>query len=162
MGTASRLAIILDQTMLEKNVHLFPVVKQTIKIAPPGTPDSALTPKHGKDVAEELGKRYLLRYLLPWQVSSLTRGTKNQQYVTPTPLAPEETIPWLNLPAPQHPRTFVLLIDPELLPDDYPVRGPRWVYLGGGIEYLLPAGFPMKAVVDVGVGPDTKWELQVT
>ena len=170
MGTVSRIALILDQTMLEKTVTVTPIPALVglvagvgqLSIAPAGTPENRLREKHGQQVAAELAGRYLLRYLLPWQVGRYTGGTGDPTYLTPTPLAPEETVTWLNLPSSQHPRTFVLLIDPAQLTDDYPILGPRWVYLGGGIEYFLPRRFPQAAVADVGAAPHTKWELPVT
>lgn len=168
MGTASRLAVILDQTMLEKTVTVTPISTLIqggylhLSIAPANTQQGQLGEKTGREVAAELAGRYLLRYLLPTQVGKFTQGTHDPTYLTPTPLAPEETVPWLNLPSSQNPRPFVLLIDPARIPDGYPVLGPRWVYLGGGIEYFLPSGFPRDSVVDVGGSPNTKWELPVT
>jgi hypothetical protein len=61
MGVCSRLATVLDHEMLE--------VRGVI-IASRLTPDDELPRKDGKDVADELGGRYLLRYMLPHQTGS--------------------------------------------------------------------------------------------
>src|SRR5690242_20129012 len=82
------------------------------------------------DLPGQLGGRYLLRYLLRSQLGTLTSGTSQTQYVTPTPYAPEETITWLALPPTAGYREWVLLLDPGQLTH---VRGPRWIRLGGGI-----------------------------
>jgi hypothetical protein len=115
------------------------------------TPDDELPRKDGKDVADELGGRYLLRYMLPHQTGQFTNGSTARHYVTPTPYAPEETVTWLYLPKPDGERTFVMLFDPAKIPF---ILGPRWVRLGNGIEYILSEGFPKDAVVG-------GWELTV-
>ena len=79
-------------------------------------------------------------------------GTGHRQYVTPTPYAPEEVVSWLALPAPDQQRPFVLVLDPTGLTDVY---GPRWVSMGGGIEYILDSGFPERAIVNVSPDPIT-------
>jgi hypothetical protein len=141
--------------------------KRVISIYPAGTPHiySPGTPLSGmqlvKDLSNQLGKRYLLRYLLPHQLGTLLNGTSNRQYVTPTPYAPEETVSWLALPAPDQPRPYVLVLDPKKLTDVY---GPRWVQMGGGIEYILDKGFLADAIVSISPDPSTppaKWELEV-
>ena len=72
-GTASWLALVLDQEMIE--------VAKSGYIASRSTPDHLLSRKTGKEVANELGYRYLIRYLLPAQVGKFTQGTANRQYV---------------------------------------------------------------------------------
>ena len=93
---------------------------------------SALPQKTGRQVARELGDRYLMRYLLPHQVGQFVGGSSGPHWVTPTAYAPEETISWLALPAPRDPRPYVMLLKPEEIVD---IWGPRWVRFGGGIEY---------------------------
>lgn len=121
-------------------------------IHPANVADDALPDRPGGEVADELGGRFLLRYLRTHQVGLLTGGTGSMQYVTPTPYAPEETVAWLALPAPRDPPSHVLFIDPALVDV---VRGPRWVRLGGGVEYLLPFGFGRRALAAPG------WEAEI-
>jgi len=146
---APRLATWLDVKMLQRN---------GCQIAPPGTPNSQLPVNPGPQVAQELGNRYLLRYLLDSQLTAFLNGTSAPQYVTPTPYGPRDAVRWLALPAPNLPRRYALLLDPSLIPD---IGGPRWVQFGGGIEYFLPNGFPASAIVDVGPAPGTRWPLRV-
>lgn len=141
MGTSSLLTTLLDQVMLENR----------ITITPASTPDAEVPLKHGKTVFDELGGRFLLRYLVPTQIEAFRAGGKGVHWVTPTPYSPEETIPWLALPALGEPRRHVLLLDPREIKV---IRGPRWIRLGGGIEYILPNGFPKKALV-------LPWPLEV-
>lgn len=51
--------------------------------------------------------------------------------------------PWLALTPP--PRTHFLVLDPQQIPQ---IAGPRYVQMGGGVEYILPNGFPATAVVN--------------
>jgi len=145
LGTSSWLVTLLDQEMLEaiRGVTIYHRL----------TPDAQLPQKNGQQVTDELGGRYLLRYLLPHQVGLFTTGSTHRQYVTPTAYAPGETIYWLALPAPRQPRTYVLVLDPRKMPNTE-ILGPRWVRLGTGIEYILPGGFPSGAVVG-------GWEIRV-
>ncbi len=109
MGTSSWLATLLDQEMLE--------LKRSVSICHRLMPDTQLPQKSGQQVANELGGRYLLRYLLSHQVGQFTVGSNHRQYVTPTAYSPEETISWLALPAPKQPRPYALLLDPARMPD---------------------------------------------
>jgi len=145
MGTSSWLATLLDQEMLES--------RPNVSISHRLITDSNLPPKTGREVADELGGRYLLRYMLPHQVGKFTNGSNNRQYVTPTAYSPEETISWLALPAPILPRPYALILDPAKMPHAK-ILGPRWVRLGMGIEYILPDGFPPQAIVG-------SWEILV-
>ena len=122
-----------------------------MRIAARVTPDDSLPLKSGRDVALELGGRYLLRYMLPHQVDQFREGSRARHFVTPTPYSPEDTVSWLYLPKPTGDRPFVLLLDPASIPS---LQGPRWVRLGNGIEYILPQGFPREAIV-------AGWELKV-
>ena len=144
MGTCPRRATILDQEMLE--------VVRYVRIASRVTPDAALLFKPGRDIALELGGRYLLRYMLAHQVGEYAMGSTGRHFVTPTAYSPEDMISWLYLPKPTGKRPFVMLLNPAKIPI---VQGPRWVRLGNGIEYILPQGFPREAVV-------AGWELEVT
>jgi hypothetical protein len=142
LGTSSRLATQLDHEML---------VAHGVIIAASSVSNSALSKKTGAAVATELGDRYLLRYLLPHQVGAYAGGSTHSHWVTPTAFAPEETVSWLALPAPQNPRPYILLLKPDAIPS---IWGPRWVRFGGGIEYYLPQGFPVAALA-------FPWELEV-
>jgi hypothetical protein len=122
-----------------------------VAIAASTVPTSALARKTGRQVAGELGERYLLRYLLPHQVGVKMGGSGEPHWVTPTAYAPEETISWLALPAPRDPRPYVMLLKPGEIAD---IWGPRWVRFGGGIEYFLPQGFPAAALA-------FPWDLEV-
>lgn len=160
MGTSSRLATMLDADMLARNGRT--------RIAPPGTPQSRLSIRTANRVAWELGGRYLLRYLLPYHLQSYFNGGPDSlqaflnmgHYVTPTPFSPEETVPWLALPAPDQPRPYVLLLKPERITTR--ILGPRWVRMGGGIEYILPDGFNQSAIVHIGTTTPSQWPLLVT
>ena len=94
-------------------------------------------------MAAELGGRLLLRYLTPAQVGSFTNGSDREHYVTPTPYAPDEAIRWLALPGVTVPREHALVLDPASIDV---ILGPRKVRWGGGIEYILPDGFPKAAL----------------
>ena len=136
------LATRLDISMLEgRGVWIFP--------GP--TPDKDLPHKTGVEVSRELGGRYLLRYVLPDQVGRYTAGSTEPHWVTPTPYAPLELVPYLFLPNPNRIRTHVMLLNPVHIPT---IAGPRYVNLGSGIEYLLRDGFPMQALV-------TPWEMEI-
>lgn len=127
------------------------LVAHGVTIAASAVATSALAHKTGRQVAGELGDRYLCRYLLPHQVGQYVAGSGNPHWVTPTAYAPEETISWLALPTPRGPRPYVMLLKPGEIVD---IWGPRWVRLGGGIEYVLPNGFPAAALA-------FPWELEV-
>ena len=94
-------------------------------------------------VAAELGGRMLLRYLLRKQYQQFTAGSSQLHFVTPTPYSPTETVIWLALPNPTK-RDFVLFLDPAQIPA---ICGPRRVRLGGGLEYILPQGYPAAALL---------------
>src|SRR5437867_2581044 len=103
MGS-SWLATFLDREML--------ALRRGVHIAAPSVRVENLPRKTGRRVAAEIGGRYLLRYLLPYQVGRYTRGNSDLHFVTPTPYAPEETVSYLALPAPTEPRPFVLVLNP--------------------------------------------------
>jgi hypothetical protein len=144
MGTSSLLATLLDQEMLEN--------RGTVSILPAPTPDAMVPAKNGNDVFEELGGRFLLRYVVPAQLAVFGSGSRGVHWVTPTPYQPEETISWLALPALSEPRRHALILDPREIEV---ICGPRWVRLGCGIEYILPHGFPERALV-------LPWPIEVT
>jgi hypothetical protein len=133
----------LDQEMLE--------IVRRVRIARRVTPDANLPVKRGQVVAQELGGRYLLRYMLPHQVGQLQEGSRARQFVTPTPYSADDIVSWLYLPKPTGRREFVLLLDPGKIAV---IQGPRWVRLGNGIEYILPEGFQREAIV-------AGWELNM-
>lgn len=135
MGTAGLLATNLDWYMLEN---------RGTPISSGVTPDEEFPVKSGEEVFEELGGRFLLRYLLPSHTRVSLEDMGKKHWVTPTPYSPEETIEMLALPAPTRPREYVLVLDPRKIDE---VQGPRQVLFGGGIEYILPRGFSREALV---------------
>ena len=101
------LSTVLDQEMLE--------VVRRVRIAPRTVSYQILLvswQKTGRQVAGELGGRYLLRYLLRHQVGSYINGSTDRHYTTPTPYSPADTVSWLTLPSPTRKRDFVMLLDP--------------------------------------------------
>ena len=134
MSTSSAIATRLDEEML---------ALRGARIYPAHAPLRSMPARTGAVVSEELGGRYLLRYLMRRQYRQFTTGSPNLNFVTPTPYSPTEAISWLALPTPTR-RDFVLFLDPSSIPV---VRGPRRILLGGGIEYILPNGFPASALV---------------
>ena len=141
------LSTVLDQEMLE--------VVRRVRIAPRTVSYQILLvswQKTGRQVAGELGGRYLLRYLLRHQVGSYINGSTDRHYTTPTPYSPADTVSWLTLPSPTRKRDFVMLLDPTKIDT---ILGPRWTRLGKGIEYILPGGFNKDALV-------WPWELQTS
>jgi hypothetical protein len=153
-----RLAYMLDSRMLRNNVLTDACPGQ--QIAPFGTEKASLAQKTGHEVSVELGGRYLITYLLPWQVGTLLHGADHLVYFTPTVLSRTE-IGYLATPSTHIIRTHALLLDPNKLPSGYTVLGPRLIDMGGGIEYLLPNGFPREALVNIGAEPDTIWEVEI-
>jgi hypothetical protein len=85
-----------------------------------------------------------LRYLGRREIGLYTRGNAGIHWVTPTPYSSRDCATWLNLPAPDKLRTHVLLLNPVHIPR---IAGPRRIEGGLGIEYMLPNGFPAKALV---------------
>jgi hypothetical protein len=86
-----RLAVNLDAQMLTRNVGTFPVPTIAgLHIAPPETRIDQMIAKDGPTVAQEIGSRYLLKYLLSVQVGRFLTGTSDSQHVTPTPFSREE------------------------------------------------------------------------
>lgn len=110
------------------------------------------SPRPGHEVSRELNGRCVLRYLRRHQVGKFAYGTDDPQCVTPTAYTPRDAVQWLALPSPLDPPSFVLFIDIASVPK---VLGPRRVRLGGGIEYVLPEGFPAQAVIHPG------WEIEI-
>lgn len=123
-----------------------------VPIESPLLPVDALPRKPGTQVWDELGGRHLLRYLAPYQVGQFSRGSTRTHWATPTPYASEETVDFLYLPDPLADRRYVMLLDPRQMDE---IRGPQWIYLGKGIQYFLPNGFPGEAVVG-------GWEMRIT
>lgn len=110
-----------------------------------------LRQKAGTAVFDELGGRYLVRYLLEDQVGTFRAGSADQHWVTPTPVALQDLPFFFTLPGGNRERPYAMLLDPRAIAQ---IWGPRWVWLGAGIEYLLPSGFPAAAIV-------RGWEVQV-
>ena len=134
MSTCSALATRLDEEML---------LTRPAIIYPSDTAIAAMPARSGADVAAELGGRRLLRYLTRSQYGQFAAGAPKLEYVTPTPYSPTEALSWLALPTATR-RSFVLILDPKEILE---MRGPKRVRLGGGLEYVLPKGFPASALV---------------
>src|SRR5215218_248943 len=83
-----------------------------------------LPKKTGAVVAEELGGRYLLRYLLRQQVGQYVNGSRESHFVTPTAYRANETVRYLALPAPRQARAFVLTLDPLQVEH---IWGPQYI-----------------------------------
>jgi hypothetical protein len=106
--------------------------------------DDSLPVRSGDEVSQELGGRFLVRYMLRRQLGTFAAGSTAKHYLTPTPLASSEVRSVLALPNPGAPRRFAMMIDPAEVDE---IQGPRWVRGGSGIEYVLPRGFPSRAVL---------------
>jgi hypothetical protein len=124
-----------------------------VNIAPASELDTSLPRQTGLEFAAFIA-RLLIRYLRNHQVGLLTSGSSRPQWVTLTPYSGPETISWLALPVPRDAPTHALLLNPARM-GSYPIDGPRWVRLGGGVEFLLPMGFPSAAISPPG------WELEL-
>lgn len=136
--SSSWLSTLLDQEQIEMNGSIGPHVGDV----------ETMPDRSGVEVAEELGGRLLLRYLVDAQITEFLDGSEDRSHwVTPTAIAPADVIDWLALFAPHLPRKHALLLDPSKIPT---IRGASWIRLGSGIEYYLPVGFPRDAVLDVG------------
>ncbi|WP_152611135.1 hypothetical protein [Amycolatopsis sp. MJM2582] len=114
-------------------------------IAHHAVPSENLPRKSGDQVFKEIGNRQLLRYVDIYHVHEPETGRDNlPTWVTPTPLSCDDLDHYLDLPSPDIPRTHVVRIDPRYIDE---IRGPQWVGLGLGIQYLLPRGYPLDAVL---------------
>ena len=133
--SAARFATTLDQLMIEANGGA---------IAAASTPDLDLPLRTGAEVGTELGGRLLVRYMPERRLGEFAGGSTARHFVTPTPIAPDDTVRMLALPDPTEPRRYAMLIDPAHVPE---IQGPRWIKGGDGIEYLLPRGFPAASLV---------------
>jgi hypothetical protein len=133
------MATLLDQEQIEQYTAIAGRLQKAATMAD----------RPGTEVAEELGGRYLVRYLTAAQLTEFTAGsTDRAHWVTTTAIAPDQVVAWLALFAPKVPRAHALILDAAQIAV---IRGPAWIRLGKGIEYYLPQGFPEAAVVDVGV-----------
>jgi hypothetical protein len=136
---SSWIATMLDQEQIERS-NVIAARPQSVETMPD---------RSGADVAQELGGRLLVRYLVPAQTAEFTNGsTDRDHWVTPTAIASENVVSWLALYAPRVKREHALILDPAKIEI---IRGPAWIRFGQGIEYYLPTGFPKAAVVDVGI-----------
>jgi len=104
-----------------------------------------MIPRTGLKVTEELGSRYVVRYLAPNQLTKFLAGSAEPHWVTPTPYSSREAIDWLGLPFPKVKREYLLVLDLTKVQE---VCGPAWIKLASGIEYYLPKGFPQDSIVD--------------
>jgi hypothetical protein len=132
------IATLLDQEMLEARA-VTPFSRLT--------PVSAMPTKTGAAVFTELGGRFLLKYLADSDPQRYAAGTTEETFLTPTAVPVHDAATLLALPAPERRRRFVLVIDPRVVQD---LRGPRWIRLGMGLEYVLPVGFGAAALVPPG------------
>jgi hypothetical protein len=146
--TSDFLATRLDLLMLEQ---------RRILPARAGVDVRHLPLKSGVDVFNELGGRFLIRYLADHQVGRFLNGDNGRHYTCPTSYPASELNRWLLLPTPRSRRSYVLLLDPRQIPD---IRGPQWVASAGGIQYILPNGFPQRAI-EVPGAPGAAWEIEL-
>lgn len=147
--TSSKLATLLTIAML---------TGRGIRIVDPDNGAQMPEPRAGTLVAGELCGGLLVRYLRTKQVGLYRDGASEVTYVTPTAYTATEAIEWLYLPDPLVPRTHALLLNPERVPW---IQGPMWVAGRGGIQYVLPQGFPREAIVVPGA-PTGRWELPIS
>jgi len=147
-NTSSFLATRMDEEMLTER-HIHP--------ARPNLDVNLLPLKTGLQVFDELGGRYLIRYLTDLQYGRFTGGDTGRHYTTPTPYPMNELNRWLALRDPREKRPWLLLLDPRKVLE---IRGPQWVAGPGGIQYILPNGFPEDAIVVPGA-PRAHWELEL-
>ena len=112
--------------------------------------------RSGAAVAGELVGRYLLRYVATDNERVL--ATRGKVYLTPTPYSSDEAREWLGVPAPSRSRLWVVILRPAAIPW---LQGPLWVFGGGGIQYILPDGYPREAVVVPGA-PSGRWVSPVS
>ncbi len=131
--------------------------ERQIQPALPNIDINLLPLKSGADLFQELGGRLLIRYLATQQVGLFSKGDSGKHYTCPTVYPAHELNRWLLLPSPQRKRAYVLLLDPRRIPT---IRGPQWVAGPGGIQYILPDGFPQSAIVVPGA-PQGSWELDL-
>lgn len=143
------LATRLDGEMLRRNgANILPPLQ-------PEQNEGDVPRRPGTAVARELGNRYLMRYVLANDERYLQSSRK--AYVTPTLYSEHEAVDYLVLPPPFEARPFVVLLDPALIPW---IKGPLEAAYGGGIQYILPDGYTIDAVIVPGA-PGAHWLLPV-
>jgi len=118
-------------------------------IAAPDTPTDFLPVRRGGEVSEELGGRALMRYCSLTDLSIFRSGTHREIFTTPTVYPPDAVVSSLELPGVMIERPYALILDPKRLDN---IAGPRFVWWGLGIEYILLGGFESKAIM-------SKWEV---
>jgi hypothetical protein len=115
-----------------------------VEAAASTTLDADLPVKSGDQVFEEIGRRYLIRYVPKDGISLESMLAPSLRWVTPTPYSAEDALRCLALPFGERQRKYYWLINPRYLRN---VKGPRSVDGGCGIEYLIPEGVPEEALV---------------
>ena len=113
--------------------------------------------RHGSDVMGELGGRFLLNYVAGWQVGRYDRGRPERCWVTPTLYAPEDVTSYILPPVANETREYAYLLDPSKVAL---IEGPMWVAVGGGIQYVLPVGYPEEAIY-VPDDPTGHWAIRI-
>ena len=137
-------------SFLSTQLDLDMLGKHRVMVASSFVADAAL-PCTGVEVSRELGGRLLIRYLRRQDISRYIYGDANRHCTTPTPYSPADLISSLNLPDPTTRRTHYLLLEPSKIAE---ILGPRHIAWGGGIEYILPKGFHVDALVN-------HWALEI-
>ena len=127
----SRLATTIDKHMLG-----------AVPLAPMAVGPRGLAQRTGAQVADELGGRLLLRYVVDPQ-GPYGSGSTDPHWTTPTAYSPSETLTWLALPG-TNAREYVWLLDPARIAE---IWGPREVFGGHAVEYYLPRGFSATALM---------------
>ena len=115
MSFCARLATSLDHWMLKE--HGAEAVAWD-------TPDAELPVKSGDQVFEEIGRRYLIRYVSRDRISLESMLEPSLRWVTPTPYSAEDALRWLALPFGGQPE-YYWLINPRYLPS------PTFAHLSG-------------------------------
>src|SRR5262249_44610593 len=119
--------------------------RHRVVVAPPWTPDLALSPCD--DLAAQLGGRLLVKYLRnedrrTYSGPSTVHPSPHRRPAGTSRFRPVTARPPPPLP-PRDPPRYALLLDPTRLE----ALGPRRIRGGRAIEYVLPRGFPLSAVV---------------
>ncbi|MEW1735862.1 hypothetical protein AB0346_07920 [Nocardia beijingensis] len=137
MTHATALAINADINMLQHH---------GVTVYPENIADSALPPC--PDLAQDLGGRYLIKYIRQDSFNRLSAMSgithfPGRHHVTPTVLCAADLGKALHLPPLPNPK-YALLLNPAKVQ----AVGPRRILQGIGIEYILPNGFPVDAIID--------------
>jgi hypothetical protein len=124
------------------------LIQNGATIFPSRTPDSLLP--SCTDLVSQLGRRYLIKYVRKpdryrYSVLSKVSHFSGVHYLTPTALCPDTIEAALRLPPFKIPQ-YALILDPSRLS----ACGPREIRGGKAVEYVLPNGYGVDAIVPPG------------